>query len=81
MCEDYYCTGNVAIEDDVVLIFDEGEKAFSTIDILVKNAAISPTSFISETDEIADAVVFLCSERAGYMTGSVLNMSGGLRMG
>ncbi len=28
--------------------------------------------------EIADAVAFLCSDSAGYMTGSIMNMMGGL---
>jgi 3-oxoacyl-[acyl-carrier protein] reductase len=33
------------------------------------------------TEEVADAVVFLASERAAYMTGTVVNVSGGLLMG
>ena len=28
-------------------------------------------------EEIADAVVFLCSERASFITGSVLRVAGG----
>jgi 3-oxoacyl-[acyl-carrier protein] reductase len=33
---------------------------------------------LGTTDDIAYAVVFLASEQAGYITGTVLNVSGGL---
>jgi 3-oxoacyl-[acyl-carrier protein] reductase len=39
-----------------------------------------PLGRFGETDEIADAVVFLCSERARYITGTTMNVSGGLLM-
>jgi 3-oxoacyl-[acyl-carrier protein] reductase len=31
--------------------------------------------------EVAAAIVFLASEEAGYITGAVLDVNGGLRMG
>ncbi|UDQ99080.1 SDR family oxidoreductase [Lentisphaerota bacterium WC36G] len=37
-----------------------------------------PLGRIAEVNEIADAVTFLASEKANYITGSVLNISGGL---
>jgi 3-oxoacyl-[acyl-carrier protein] reductase len=40
-----------------------------------------PAGRIGETEEIADVIVFLASERASYMTGTVINVSGGLLMG
>jgi 3-oxoacyl-[acyl-carrier protein] reductase len=33
---------------------------------------------LGTVDDVAYAVVFLASEQAGYMTGTVLNISGGL---
>jgi len=40
-----------------------------------------PLGRFGQTEEIADVIVFLASERASYMTGSVVNVSGGLLMG
>ncbi len=40
----------------------------------------SPMGRIGTTQEIAAVAVFLCSERAGYMTGASVDVSGGLAM-
>lgn len=40
----------------------------------------SPMGRIGTTEEIAAVAVFLCSERAGYMTGASVDVSGGLAM-
>lgn len=37
-----------------------------------------PLRRLGETDDIAEAVAFLISEQAGYITGGVLNVTGGL---
>lgn len=39
-----------------------------------------PLGRIGQTEEIAAVVVFLCSERASYMTGATVDVSGGLAM-
>ena len=39
-----------------------------------------PLGRMGELDEIAGAIGFLASEQAGYITGHVLNVSGGLYM-
>jgi acetoacetyl-CoA reductase/3-oxoacyl-[acyl-carrier protein] reductase len=41
-------------------------------------AAQIPVGRVGEAEEIAAAVVFLCSEKAGYITGHTLNVNGGL---
>jgi 3-oxoacyl-[acyl-carrier protein] reductase len=43
-------TGDVSEEDDVKRIFNEIEKNLSPVDILVNNAAISPTSYVKDTE-------------------------------
>jgi 3-oxoacyl-[acyl-carrier protein] reductase len=47
-----------------------------------RNAMLSdiPCGRFGTTDEIAAAVVYLASEEAGYVTGQVVNISGGLYM-
>ncbi|NJK89349.1 MAG: 3-oxoacyl-ACP reductase FabG [Myxococcales bacterium] len=40
-----------------------------------------PTKSLGTVDDVADATVFLASERARYITGHVLHVNGGLYMG
>jgi 3-oxoacyl-[acyl-carrier protein] reductase len=40
----------------------------------------APLGRIGTTEEVAGVVVFLCSERASYMTGATVDVSGGLAM-
>ena len=40
-----------------------------------------PAQRLGKTDDVAAAVVFLASEPAGYVTGSVLHVNGGMFMG
>lgn len=39
-----------------------------------------PLSRLGQAQDVADAVAFLCSERAGYITGQVLTVDGGMVM-
>lgn len=39
-----------------------------------------PLGRIGRTEEVASVVVFLCSDRASYMTGANVDVSGGLAM-
>ena len=44
---------------------------------LAKAAAGRPLGRLAEPREIADAIVFLCSERASYVTGAAWSVDGG----
>jgi 3-oxoacyl-[acyl-carrier protein] reductase len=49
----------------------------------VKDALLAriPLARMGCDAEVAAAIVFLASEEAGYITGAVLDVNGGLRMG
>ncbi len=40
----------------------------------------APLGRVGQTDEIAQVAVFLCSDRASYMTGATVDVSGGLAL-
>jgi acetoacetyl-CoA reductase len=49
-------------------------------DVLAKIVAKIPVGRLGQADEIARGVAFLCSEEAGFVTGSTLSMNGGQHM-
>ena len=55
----------------------------STLTEEFKQTALKMISFgrVGSTDDVASAVAFLASEEAGYITGHVLNVNGGMHMG
>jgi NAD(P)-dependent dehydrogenase (short-subunit alcohol dehydrogenase family) len=42
--------------------------------------ALTPLSRLEEPEDVADAVVFLASDAARFITGEALNVTGGARM-
>jgi 3-oxoacyl-[acyl-carrier protein] reductase len=48
----------------------------------IKEALLNqiPSKRLGQPSDIADAVCFLCSEKAGYITGHVLHVNGGMHM-
>ncbi|MFW2829243.1 acetoacetyl-CoA reductase [Sphingomonas sp. ID0503] len=49
-------------------------------DVLGKIVAKIPVGRLGQAEEIARGVAFLCSERAGFVTGSTLSINGGQHM-
>ncbi len=49
-------------------------------DVLAKIVARIPVGRLGRADEIARGVTFLCSENAGFVTGSTLSINGGQHM-
>ena len=42
--------------------------------------ALTPLGRLEEPEDVADAVVFLASDAARFITGEALNVTGGVRM-
>lgn len=62
-------------------LLEEIASATDTSDkIIGAMARAVPMKRIGQPHEVAAAVVFLCSEEAGYITGQTLSVSGGLTM-
>jgi 3-oxoacyl-[acyl-carrier protein] reductase len=55
-------------------------EAFSTREMLESAAAATPAGRLGTNEEMADAVVFLCSDASRYMYGQMLELNGGLFM-
>ncbi|XHR99381.1 beta-ketoacyl-ACP reductase [Sphingomonas sp. DBB INV C78] len=49
-------------------------------DVLAKIVSRIPVGRLGRAEEIADGVSFLCTERAGFITGSTLSINGGQHM-
>ncbi len=60
--------------DGIVAASDNGEKVIGAM------ARAVPMKRIGQPEEIAAAVVYFCSEEAGFTTGQTLSVSGGLTM-
>jgi NAD(P)-dependent dehydrogenase (short-subunit alcohol dehydrogenase family) len=75
------CPGAVATElwiGEGGLADQEAElSGTSRAEALEKAASGRPIGRLAEVGEIADAIVFLCSERASYVTGSAWSVDGG----
>jgi len=58
-----------------------GREGISEEEALQRQADAVPMNRLAEAAEIADAIVFLCSERASYITGTSLLVDGGMTRG
>jgi meso-butanediol dehydrogenase / (S,S)-butanediol dehydrogenase / diacetyl reductase len=48
--------------------------------VRAEHVALTPLGRLEEQEDVADAVVFLASDAARFITGEALNVTGGVRM-
>ena len=46
-------------------------------DVLAARVALHPLGRLAQPSEMADAVVWLCSDRSGFVTGAAISVDGG----
>ncbi|MGB5756545.1 MAG: SDR family oxidoreductase [Acidimicrobiales bacterium] len=70
------CPGPTAtpLLDEIVSNSDDGDKVIGAM------ARAVPMKRVGQPDEVASAVVYFCSEAAGFISGQTLSVSGGLTM-
>jgi 3-oxoacyl-[acyl-carrier protein] reductase len=65
--------------------FEATTRQFGQVDILVTNTGGPPGAIpmgrFGKPEEVGDVIAFLCSERAGYLTGASLQVDGGVIQG
>jgi 3-oxoacyl-[acyl-carrier protein] reductase len=60
------------IQTDMTAVLSDGAKEKLSNQI--------PLGILGEPEDVANAVVFLCSDMAKYITGHVINVDGGMAM-
>jgi 3-oxoacyl-[acyl-carrier protein] reductase len=55
-------------------------EVFSTREILDSVVKMTPAGRLASNDDIADAILYLCSDRAGYVFGQTIELNGGMFM-
>ena len=74
--------GHTLTDRQIHLAEIRAEKAKSTVDaMLAETAREIPVGRLADASEIASAVAFLCSQQAGYITGTNVLVDGGLTKG
>lgn len=54
-----------------------GKAIAEALDILVNNAGIAHVGRMGEPDEIGSLALYLCSDEASFITGSIFSINGG----
>lgn len=75
------CPGNMYTKMHVAHLTQEAELGSTTLeDVVMKYRKAIPLQRHGTGDDVANAVVFLCSNQSNYIIGESLNVSGGLEM-
>jgi meso-butanediol dehydrogenase/(S,S)-butanediol dehydrogenase/diacetyl reductase len=62
------------------LVWEAGLRSMTPDTVREEYVALTPLGRLEEPEDVADAVVFLASDAARFITGEALNVTGGVRM-
>jgi NAD(P)-dependent dehydrogenase (short-subunit alcohol dehydrogenase family) len=62
------------------LVWEAGLRRMTVDQVRDEYVSLTPLGRIEEPEDVADTVVFLCSDLARFITGEALNVTGGVRM-
>jgi NAD(P)-dependent dehydrogenase (short-subunit alcohol dehydrogenase family) len=65
---------------DRELVWEAGLRGMTVDEVREEYVSLTPLGRLEEPEDVADAVAFLASDRARFITGEALNVSGGARM-
>ncbi len=72
------CPGNIATERLMALLEDRARRSGRTLEQVVGDEeARIPLGYLGEAEDVANLVLFLCSEKARYITGTTVQVDGG----
>lgn len=65
---------------DRELVWEAALRGMTVEEVRTEYVALTPLGRLEEPEDVADAVAFLASDRARFITGEALNVTGGVRM-
>jgi len=73
------CPGGFRTDRSLELLRKQAAETGRPVEsLLAESGRDIPLGHLGEPEEIADVIVFLCSQRAGYVTGALLPVDGGI---
>lgn len=75
------CPGFVKTSmQDREVVWEAGLRGMTPEAVIAEYVAMTPMGRLETSEDVASSVVFLASDRSGFITGEALNVTGGVRM-
>ena len=76
-CESHYAASSIRVNCVAPGVIATDMNAMHGGDVMQSLADETPLERIGRADEVADSILYLCSEKASFVTGQVLGVTGG----
>ncbi|HXG41995.1 MAG TPA: SDR family oxidoreductase [Dehalococcoidia bacterium] len=72
------CPGNIATERLMALLEERARRTGRTLEqVVAEEESRIPLGYLGEAEDVANLVLFLCSDKARYITGTAIQVDGG----